>query len=92
MEFIPRMGKLGLGAAPKPQKLPEKKRIKKPGEIEIKVMGSLYEVTNQYKFRCSGVELTLQRNTVVVLANVHVHVLVHKDRHSFGGCITAVYK
>ena len=37
VEFIPRMGKLGLGAAPRPEKLPERKRIKKPGETERKV-------------------------------------------------------
>ena len=32
------MGKLGLGAAPKPQMMPGKKRIKKPGEVEKKVL------------------------------------------------------
>ena len=38
VEFIPRMGKLGLGAAPKPQMMPGKKRIKNPGEVEKKVL------------------------------------------------------
>ena len=37
IEFIPRMGKLGLGAAPKPQAMPVKKRPRKPGETDKKV-------------------------------------------------------
>ena len=37
IEFIPRMGKLGLGAAPKPQAMPVKKGPRKPGETDKKV-------------------------------------------------------
>ena len=37
VEFIPRMGKLGLGAAPKPKPMPDKKRPRKPGDTADKV-------------------------------------------------------
>ena len=44
IEFIPRMGKTGLGAAPKPQAMPDKKRIRKPGETERKARNCVYIV------------------------------------------------
>ena len=36
VEFVPRMGKLGLGAAPKPEVMPAKKRPRKPGDTDKK--------------------------------------------------------
>lgn len=39
IEFIPRLGGLGLGAAPRPQEKPERRRIRKPGEEERKPRG-----------------------------------------------------
>lgn len=36
VEFIPRVGRLGLGATPKPVLEPEKKKIRKPGDEKIK--------------------------------------------------------
>jgi G patch domain/KOW motif-containing protein len=61
VEFIPRMGKLGLGAAPKPQAMPDKKRPRKPGETDKKVQGPYIGADGRVKHtRLIGEELPEQ--------------------------------